>query len=112
MATFRDIGVQYADKIKAAIARDGFTKTASLSAYSLRGTHVVGALREIAASLDKEWTIEGSPLTEEQKQSIAREAGLALGLSQPEQFHLSIKAASNDEYAQLVEHISSILRNK
>jgi hypothetical protein len=112
MATFRDIGGQYAGKIRAAIAKDGLTKTASLSASSLRGTHVVSALREIAASLDKDWTIDGRPLTEEEKRAIAKEAGLALGLLQPEEFHLSVRAASNDEYAELVEHISNILRNK
>lgn len=112
MATFRELGGQYAEKVKAAIARDGFTRSTYLSAYTLRGTHVVGALREIAASLDRERTIDGKPLTEEEKCAIAREAGLALGLPRPEEFNLSIRAASNDEYTQLVEHISSLLRNK
>lgn len=112
MATFRDIGGQYAEKVRAAIAKDRLTITASFSARSLQGTHIVSALQEIATSLDKDWLIEGRPLTADEKKVIAREAGLALGLSRPDEFHLSIRAASNEEYAQLVEYISSILRNK
>jgi len=78
----------------------------------LPNTNVVSALREVAKSLDEDWTISGRPLNDEEKQAIAKEAGLALGLDRPEDLFLTVRSASNNDYVDLVEHISNILRKK
>jgi hypothetical protein len=112
MPTFAEIGREYAERVVKSIRKDGFTKTASLSTARLYGTNVVAVLREISGELDSKWTIDDKPLTEQQKQQIAVEAGRQLGLDQPEEFHWAVKAASNDAYMELVEHISNIIKKK
>jgi len=110
MTSFNEIGKDYANRVVTAIRQDGFTKTASLSTASLSGAHVVTALREISRELDTKWTIDGKRLTEDQQRAIAVEAGRELGLDRPDVFHLAVKAASNDAYMELVEHISDIIK--
>ncbi len=112
MPTFSEIGRDYSNRVVDAIRQDGFTKTASLTTASLYGAHVVATLREIGGELDTKWTIDNKPLSEQEKRAIAIEVGRALGLDRPEDFHSAVRAASNDAYMELVEHITSIIRKK
>ena len=112
MPTFQEIGRQYADRVTRAMARDGFTKTASASVHTVRGSAVANELKAIAGELDTYWQVDSRLLTDEQKKLIAKEAGLALGLEHPDEFNLAVRCASNDAYMELVDHISNIIKKK
>lgn len=118
MPSFQEIGQSYASDIRKAVAEDQaasatYVKEASyrrkIDAATLPDTQLIRALKKIHQGVNTGWEINGKPLSEEQKNTILREAGAALGLPRAEDFGFLTKGASNDAYLQLVNHISSIL---
>lgn len=118
MPTFAEIGKGYAAEVKAALREDEqkeliYVKKAYASERvtpgSLGGTALVTALKKIARNLDALRT-NGKELSDEQKEEILRQAGIAFGLEDPNEFVWLTKGASNDAYMQMVSHIGALLQ--
>lgn len=112
MASFKEISKEYADELLEAMQKDRLTKTASIQESTLRGSHTVSVLKKIASDLERRWTVDQEPLTDEQKDLITGGIGEDLGLPDPTVVGRAVKSASNDAYMQMVQHIGNITKNK
>jgi len=112
MPTFTEISADYAQKLQAAIRKDSFTKSASLSETVVRYSATARALKDISTALDNDWKVGDEPLTQEQKDRITTGIAEELGIQETVIIQRAVKASSNDSYLQLVSDIGQILRSK
>src|SRR5689334_3009068 len=102
MPTFREVAQQYAANVRQAIRQEG-ASARSLTASSLRYSPIARTFKAIADDLDR-YTIQGSPLTEDDKRTILEIAGEELGLDTPAEFYYATRAGSNDAYMQMITY--------
>jgi hypothetical protein len=107
MPTFAEISQQYAAKIREAIAKDGFTRTASINEARIKVSHIKAALEEIDDDLDT-WTIDKKPLTEGQKGSIVEGVAGNLGIPEADVIARALKSATNDSHVDMIIHMVDV----
>ncbi len=108
MATFDSIAEEYTLKIKNSAKKTSLEKSASLKIESIQKDTLVLTLKEINEDI-KNYSIEGKPLSETQKQDIFRRVGNKLGLSEPDKVYLMLKEASNDNFVALANYWSNFI---
>ncbi|HUY33164.1 MAG TPA: hypothetical protein VMV69_10310 [Pirellulales bacterium] len=111
MAKFSDISKDYAARIRTAVTRDRFTKSASASISNVRSSTVLSEFKTIASALNHDWKVDDEPLTEEQKKTILRGIAENLGLDDPTALFPVFKSASNDNHTDMVVDVVNIVND-
>jgi hypothetical protein len=101
----------YAKLVRSALEQDQFTRSASITESKMRSSVTARILKEIDSDV-RTWRVEAEnrPVNERERDKILLEVGQALGLEKPQEFVISVKAASNDAYVELVHHVGGLLR--
>jgi len=107
MTTFDELSQRYSSQIRAAASENPITKSAGYLTESekrqRKQQNVAAILKQINEDL-KQYTIDGKPLSEDQKSRILKSAAEILGLKRPEALVLMIKEASNDNFVALANY--------
>lgn len=115
MPKLSELAKQYAELLETARAQDKLAKLAGMldeEQRIARGSNVVEALKELHESLeDLVYTKDQKPLSEADKDRIAREVGELLGLRRPERLRKATKEASIDNAIVVVQDIEDIINS-
>lgn len=113
MPTFSELGKGYAERIRAALAKDGFTTSSRVSASDLIYSATLRELKAIKIDIDGlVYTESRKALTESDKGRILAEIQKQLYLPNLRQMERMIKAASNDDLSDLADEIDNILKGR
>ncbi|ODS31580.1 MAG: hypothetical protein SCARUB_03301 [Candidatus Scalindua rubra] len=111
MATFQELGKQYARRIREAFIADGFSRFKSISPYDLKLSSTLRELKAIHSEIDRlVYTDTNESLSEADKNRIITEIQKELHLPTFRQTEMIFKAASNDDLTDLANEIENILR--
>jgi hypothetical protein len=114
MATISEIGEHFSERIRNAVARDGFTKAASVTEHQLRSSFTVREVFRIASEM-RSFTIqrigeEEQAIGEEEKNQIIDETAEKLGVSDLQVLRRVFKEASNQNFLALTSQMSQLVR--
>lgn len=99
MPTIQEIADSFAERLKDAVSRDGFTKSAAVTTKSLTASsssRILAVVTKEASEWDKE-------------DEILAETARKLRYENTAEFVRLVKSGSNDAYLRLVTHITQIL---
>jgi hypothetical protein len=113
MPTFSELGQSYAERIKAALAKDGFTTTSRISASDLPYSSTLRELKAIKSDIDGlVYTESRKALSESDKGRVLIEIQKQLYLPNVRQIERMVEFASNDDLSDLADTIENILKGR
>jgi len=113
MPTYSELAKQYSDRIKSALAKDGFTVTSRISASNLRYSATLKELKAIKSDIDSlVYTESRKSLSENDKSRVLVEIQQELHLPNLRQMENLVESASNDDLSDLADEIENILKGR
>ena len=115
MTTFNELAKQYAQRIKIALAKDGFSKFSRITASVLRCSATIQESKSVKQDIEGLVYIETKePLTKTDKQGIIIEIHkeLYVPLQRPRPIRLILEEASDDDLFDIAGEIANILKGR
>lgn len=113
MATSEELAKKYASIIEMAARRDRLSRTAGMlkeASAVARGSNVTAALKKVHDELESlVITTTNKPLTEAEKDAIARSVAEEIGFARPDKLRPAMKQASIDNAIVVVTDIEAII---
>jgi len=113
MATFNELGKQYAERIVQALETDGFVKSGSVRSTQLPSSRTLSELKAVGRDIDQlVMSDTKKPLSDEQKHTLYEAIARGLNLRSAVVTEGMVRCASNDDLTDVVDYIDQILQGR
>ncbi|PHR68283.1 hypothetical protein [Alcanivorax sp.] len=111
MASFNELAKEYAQRIKQAIKRDGFSHGRKITGSNVQGSETLREAKAIKRDIDNlVYTSSNQPLTPQDRKRIIEQIDRELGLPKRIIEEGFVTNASNDDFSDLADEIENILK--